>query len=127
MALDSPKKPFSKRHGYSQPKEIGVWEDAPEPLRHFVLDTALEMGVAPSPLRDIVCGVVRVRPNPGNWSEYPNIWSEVEEHVYGCEWFKFYDFLEKLYAFIAKPASNIRIDLVRQAAKKATEFQEAVN
>jgi hypothetical protein len=39
MALDSPKKPFSKRF---------VWEDAPENLRHFVLDTAVEMGFGPS-------------------------------------------------------------------------------
>jgi hypothetical protein len=49
MALDSPKKPFSKRFGYhSPPKEITVWEDAPENLRHFVLDTAVEMRFGPS-------------------------------------------------------------------------------
>jgi hypothetical protein len=42
MAIERPKKPFSKRYGYmSQPKEITVWEDAPENLRHFVLDTAV--------------------------------------------------------------------------------------
>jgi hypothetical protein len=37
MSIDSPKKPFSKRYGYrSQPKEITIWEDAPENLHHFV-------------------------------------------------------------------------------------------
>src|SRR5258708_883056 len=52
MAIDSPKKPFSKRYGYRSPKEITVWEDAPESLRHFVLDTAVELGFGPYPLRD---------------------------------------------------------------------------
>ncbi len=40
MGIESTKRPFSKRHGYcSRPKEITIWEDAPENLRHFVLET----------------------------------------------------------------------------------------
>src|ERR1035438_7699411 len=101
MAIDSPKKSFSKRYGYrSQPKEITVWEDAPESLRHFVLDTAVEMapeslrhfvldtavemGYGPHALRDAICSVIHTRPDPGNWSEYPNVWGEVEGLVYNC-------------------------------------------
>jgi hypothetical protein len=90
MSIDSPKKPFSKRYGYrSKPKEIRVWEGAPENLRHFVLETASEMGYEPSAIRNLICSVVHVRPDPGNWSEYPNVRGEAQELVYGCDWFKF--------------------------------------
>ena len=59
MATDSPRKPFSKRYGYrSQPKEITVWEDAPENLRHFVLDTAGKVGYGPSAVRNLICSVL---------------------------------------------------------------------
>jgi hypothetical protein len=103
MAINSPKKPFSKRHGYrSQPKEIVVWEDAPESLRHFVLEAALDMGCGPSAIRDLICSVLHVRPDPSNWSEYPNIWSEAQQLAYGCQWFKFYDFVEEIYRSLGK-------------------------
>src|SRR5207237_803048 len=72
--------PFSRRHGF-RPAEppITVWEDAPEDFRHTVLATAHEKcGMKPYALRDLVCGVLRKRPDPSNWSEYPNVWGEVE-------------------------------------------------
>lgn len=118
MAIDSPKKPFSKRHGYTQPKEITVWEDAPESLRHFVLETAVEMGYGPYPLRDAICSVLRTRPDPSNWSEYPNVWGEAEGLAYGCEWFQFYDFMEKVYQGLARNTSEAAPD---------KRFQEALN
>ena len=97
MVNNLPKKPFSKRHGYhSQPKEITVREDAPENLRHFVLDTAVEIGLTPTAIRECICSVLHVRPDRNNWSEYPNVWEEAQALVYGCEWFKFYDFVERL-------------------------------
>jgi len=72
----STRKPFSKRRGYAgQPREITVREDAPEALRHFVLDTAIQMGLGPQALRDIACSLLHVRPDPFNWSAYPNVWN----------------------------------------------------
>ena len=121
MAIDSPKKPFSKRYGYrSQPKEITIWEDAPESLRHFVLETAVEMGYGPYPLRDSICSVLRVRPDPGNWSAYPNVWDEAQGLVYGCEWFKFYDFVEKVYQSLWNRTQEV-------AEEEANSFQGAFN
>jgi hypothetical protein len=126
MAIDSPKKPFSKRYGYkAQPKEIAVWEDAPESLRHFVLDTAVEMGYGPHSLRDAVCSVLHTRPDPGNWSEYPNVWGEVEGLVYGCDWFKFYDFVEKVYQGVSKRWPND--GYYSKEAQRAKHFQDALN
>src|ERR1039458_8357427 len=76
--LTAPSSRFRSAIGYrSQPKDITVWEDAPESLRAFVLDTEVEMGYRPHPLRDAICSVLHTRPSPGNWSEYPNVWGEV--------------------------------------------------
>ena len=44
---------FSKRHGFiGRPPEIKIGEDAPENLRHFVLEIAIELGLGPSDLRE---------------------------------------------------------------------------
>src|ERR1035441_23069 len=124
MAIDSPKKPFSKRYGYrSQPKEITVWDDAPESLRHFVLETAVELGYGPYPLRDSICSVLRVRPDPGNWSEYPNVWGEVEGLVYGCKWFHFYDFVEKVRRGVSKPRGTGEHEMGAEARGKRFEAE----
>jgi hypothetical protein len=77
---------------------MDVREAAPEPLRFFVLDTARQLDYAPSSLRSILCRVLRVKPADYNWSEYPNIWEEVQQLMYACEWFKVYEVIEGLYA-----------------------------
>jgi hypothetical protein len=56
----------------------------------------------PYPLRDIVCEVLRKRPDPTNWSEYPNVWGEVEGHVYNCDWYRVYDIIEAIRASFAR-------------------------
>jgi hypothetical protein len=91
---------FSRRNRYSgAPKEITIRENAPESLRVAVLETVTgKFGWKPSALRETVCAVLRVRPNPDNWSERPNIWDEVQGLVYDCEWFKVYDIIEAIYA-----------------------------
>ena len=49
----APAQPFSKRHGFrSAPKEITVREDAPDPLRYFVMQTAIDLGGAQFPAGD---------------------------------------------------------------------------
>src|SRR5713101_6388135 len=95
---------FSRRNRFSgAPKEITVREDAPESLRVAVLETVSgKFGWKPSVLRETICGVLRVRPDPGNWSERPNIWGEVQDLMYGCEWFKVYDIIEALYARLSE-------------------------
>jgi hypothetical protein len=121
MSIDPPRKSFSKRHGHrSQPKEITVWEGAPENLRHFVLETACEMGYGPSAIRALICSVLHVRPDPNNWSEYPNVWGEAQDLVYGCDWFKFYDLVEAMYRSLENSTGE-------NAQERSTHFQEALN
>lgn len=99
---------FSRRHGLQPPEPpVTVWDDAPEDFRYTLLSTANEKcGLRPFALRDIVCGVLRKRPDPGNWSEYPNVWGEVEGHVHGCEWFRVYDITEAIRAYLVDAAGG---------------------
>jgi hypothetical protein len=96
--------PFSKRHGLAiDEPEITIREDAPEDFRYFLLSTAQgACNLSPRHLREIVCDVLRQRPDPSNWSEYPNIWSEVEGLFYGCEWYRVYDIVESVYAHLVQ-------------------------
>ena len=89
---------FSERYGYkAEDVEIVIREDAPEDLRFAVAQIARDAGMSPSNIRDVICTVLLVAPNRGNWSEYPNIWEEVQDHLGHCEWFKVYDIAEALY------------------------------
>lgn len=88
---------FSKRHGYHKAaKAITIREDAPESLRFFIQETYYESGKNPSDARAIVCRILRVPPDKDNWSEYPNIHSEVEHLIETAEWYKVYDIIEAL-------------------------------
>lgn len=119
MALEQP---FSKRHRYGTAKEISIREDAPESLRYFAVQTAKDLDWGPSSLRPIVCRVLRVPPDPGNWSEYPNIDYEVNGLVSGCEWYKVYDIIEALHAEMVRHDGK-----TRGKAPDAPQFAEALN
>jgi len=89
---------FSDRHGYrGADQEVSVHEDAPEGLRFAIPLIAQGIGMSPSEMRRIVCQVLLIRPDPSNWSEYPNVWREVNELIESCEWFKVYDVAEALH------------------------------
>jgi len=63
---------------------------------------------------------LRIPPDKDNWSEYPNIWGEVESLMYDCPWYKVYDIIEAMYdRFVQHDAQNRQRDAVL--------FAEAVN
>ena len=90
---------FSKRHGFHQENPpISIWEDAPDDFRSALLQVAADdCGLSPDDLRSVVCKVLRKKPDPNNWSPYPNIWQEVEWHIESCPWFKVYDIIEAIW------------------------------
>ena len=93
---------FSKRHDYRGPEhEISAREDAPENLRFAIPQIAEDIGMTPTPLRRVVCRVLRVRPDPMNWTEHPNVSDEVNDLIAECPWFKVYDIAEALHATLA--------------------------
>jgi len=112
---------FSKRNRFAgSAKEITIREDAPEGLRYAILEAARELEWGPSSLRDIVCRVLRVRPDPGNWSEYPNVWGEVQDLVYNADWFKVYDIIEAIHAAMLRHDREHRTD-------EAQKFTSEIN
>jgi AbiJ N-terminal domain 4 len=58
---------------------------------------AIDLGLSPSSIRDLVCASLRKRPDRNNWSEYPNINQEVQNQVEDAPLFKVYDFAETIY------------------------------
>lgn len=93
---DEPK--FSERHGFREIKEakITVRHDAPYEFRGVLVELAYECGFWPKSLRTLVCRVLRGRPDPNNWSEYPNIDEEVRKLVDDAEWYSVYDVVESI-------------------------------
>ena len=91
-------KSFSERHGYSaKDAPITVRMDAPRELREAIPQIAKQCGMSYSYMRDQVCGVLLVQPDPDNWSEIPNCRDEVNRHLRTCDWFQVYDIAEVLH------------------------------
>ena len=55
------REPFSRRYSYKRPKEITVWEDAPERVRRTAVDKA-RSPIGPKRLLEIVCSVLKPQP-----------------------------------------------------------------
>jgi hypothetical protein len=110
-------KRFSNRHGYrGSEQEITVREDAPEGLRFAIPLIAQDAGMTPTAMRRTICAILLVRPDPSNWSDYPNVWEEVNALVEDCPWFKVYDIAEGLYTAFAHYDPD-----------RASEFQDRLN
>ena len=111
------KEQFSGRYGYkSGDAEIAIREDAPEDLRFAVVQIARDAGMTPSSIRDIICPVLLAAPDRSNWSEYPNIWDEVQNHLRDCDWFKVYDIYGVQLAWVLIPIYNETDCLLYDAA-----------
>lgn len=93
---------FSHRHGYAGQREITVREDAPEALRAGIADIARELGASYTDIRAVVCHVLHRFPDPGNWSEIPNVRDEVIELLQNCEWYRVYDTAEALFRYFSQ-------------------------
>lgn len=94
-------KSFSERHGFKpKEKKITIRHSAPEELRYAVVIISYESGSRPALLRDIVCRALRKRPDPSNWSEFPNIDYEVHELIDDCEWYQVYNIIENIYPIV---------------------------
>ena len=94
---------FSARLGFTGPEpEVSVTHDAPYDLRGVLVDIAYECDLDPHSMRSIVCGVLRVRANEGNWSAFPNVDGEVRQLLDGCAWNEVYDVIEATYQSLVR-------------------------
>lgn len=117
---------FSKRMGLDNPvaAEITIRQDAPDGLRQFVVALAYEAGLSPKPLRRLVCRILRVPPDPGNWSEWPNVADEVGDLVSRCPWYSVYDIIEAVYRELLEGRYTVPHD---ETAVPADCFHEEIN
>ncbi len=93
---------FSNRYGYRPINiDISIRENAPDNLRFAVAQIAIDAGMLPSNIRDVICRVLMLAPNKDNWSEYPNIWDEAASYLNTCAWYNVYDVAEALYRRLA--------------------------
>jgi len=106
---------FSKRHGLEPSDvEITIREGAPEWLRDFVIALAYECGFEPKSLRSVLCRLLLESPNANNWSEFPNIDSEVRGLIGKADWFRVYDLAETI-------AETLKARYDHDALKRFTE------
>lgn len=95
---------FSRRNNLA-PKPVGplIYDGAPKSLRIAFLGLLEgELNFSPSNLRQVVCRELKIEANPRNWSDYPNIWDEVQADVFRCEWYKFFDIVEAFASCIER-------------------------
>jgi len=98
---------FSDRQGYAPGEQpITVREDAPEGFRYALAQIAYDAGLRPSSLSAVICRVLRVPPSDYNWSEYPNIDSEVRQHLSEMPWYRVYDIAEAIYQRLMAPGGG---------------------
>ena len=93
-------RPFSAREGFRGQEPL-VYDDAPDGVRYGIREVLAVLSYrTPTAQRRILCGALRVPPDPYNWSDYPNVDSEVAGLTSINPWFKFLDGLERIPRFL---------------------------
>ena len=100
-----PGQTFSMRAGFMENGPL-VYDDAPEGIRYGLREVLEDLGYAgPTSQRRILCKALRVMPDSGNWSAYPNVDDEVTQLVSIQPWYRFFDALERIGKFL--PNENV--------------------
>ena len=100
MSDRRPAPPFSAREGLDLDGDLIV-NDAPEALRYGLREVLKLIGYAnQSSQRAVLCSALRVPPDHGNWSEYPNIDYEVDQLIRTEPWYRFFNALERIPQFL---------------------------
>lgn len=89
---------FSKRFDLrpiSNP-EIIIREEAPEALRFYLKESFYKNNGEPLSLRKIVCLITKEADNRNNWANNDYTKREVDDLIYGIEWYKIYDIIEAI-------------------------------
>ena len=93
---------------------------------YFLLQTGIDLGLGPHALREDVCAVLRVRPDPNNWSAYPNVWEETQALAFACPWYRVYDIIERIHRrFQEIDHEDRRKHLAQDFAQAMNEFFKA--
>jgi hypothetical protein len=116
---------FSQRHGFVQPDApIAIRSEAPDWLRSIIIQFTYDAGLHPSDLREMLCKLLLESPDASNWSEFPNIDSEVRSLLSQAEWFRVYDLIELVCEHLEKPGGMSGFGMNQE---KLDEFARQLN
>ena len=105
---------FSRRQGLVRPEaEIKIRYEAPQEVRNMAIQIAYKCNIKPSDIRTLLCQILYRAPDRNNWSEFPNIDSEVQELTDDCEWFEIYDLIEMLADVCARRGQDYSEEMNR--------------
>jgi len=76
-----------------------------------------DIGMMPSQIRECICHVRRIFPDRSNWSEYPNIWYEVQQDIAQAQWYEIYDLIEHVGEYLRR----------NKSVREYNRFEVAVN
>jgi hypothetical protein len=98
---------FSKRYGFQTPPSEVIREEAPEPLRTFILRNLSyrASGSAIHNVRRLVTNTLKYIPNPAH-QFVEEIWNEVVRAVNKSDWFLIYDLVEEMYRDLSWSAND---------------------
>ena len=89
-------RPFSEREGLRSAGPL-IYDNAPDSVRYGIREVFTVLGYErPSEQRGVLCKVLRIPPDLGNWTEYPNVDNEVIDLLTTTSWYKFFDALERI-------------------------------
>jgi hypothetical protein len=99
---------------------VPIFDDATPEVRMGIILSA-KLHLLPTSIRKVVCRRLRKEPDPGNWSEEPNVWDEDVMLIRQAPWYKAYDIAEDLYAAVLSMhgptvAETFQADLVELLA-----------
>lgn len=100
---------FSKIFAFHTPKDIIIWDDAPEEFRLGLYQLIKKCGIKPEAIQEIMSGVFLRRTN--SFPDHFKVWEEFETLILECEWFKVYDVCEAAY-------KNIYTDIRRDYSNR---------
>lgn len=91
-------KRFSERHELGAgATEIAVRYDAPQGVRTAILRLAKDSGMTPKTIRHHMMSVILSGfDERGAWTDYPNVWDDINNEIEECHWPKVYDIAEVL-------------------------------
>lgn len=130
--------PFSRRNRVQLGlPDRNITDDATRPARLGIV-LAAEAPLKPNAIRKVVCRRLVIEPDPGNWTEYPNVWEEVKSLVQDRPWYRVFDIAEDLYRSIDESGRPPGVDeqmwnalratrVASPGGDRATQFEVAVN
>ena len=120
-----------------------VYDSAPDSVRYGIREVLTVLGYRrPKEQRQVLCQALRVPPNPGNWSDFPNVDDEVVELLTTTSWYKLFDsleriplylqshdvaiYFEKINTLLADEMVGYRFESTRLVRVGTAEFQNAI-